>query len=243
MRIAAIVQARMGSTRLPGKVLMDLAGEPMLERCLSRVARAQYLDNVIVATSGLEADDTIRHFCSRRGWDCFSGNENDVLDRYYQAARAYAVDIVARITSDCPLIEPEIVDWVIRDFVAGFPLMDYASNTIGQRTFPRGLDVEVFSFAALERAWTEDENPAWREHVTPYMYRYPRRFNLQQISNSADCSALRWTVDTAQDLEFARRVYSEMGNDTFGWRDVLALLERKPELSRINGDVRQKTVV
>jgi spore coat polysaccharide biosynthesis protein SpsF len=243
MTTVAIVQARMGSSRLPGKVLMDLAGEPMLARCVNRIGRSSALDRVVVATSDLRADDPIRELCAARGWDCFSGSESDVLDRYYHAAKEYKADAIVRITSDCPLIEPEVADQIIETFLERFPAIDYASNTVANRTFPRGLDVEVFSFAALERAWTEDTNPGWREHVTPYIYRSPHLFKSLNVTWPTDYSRLRWTVDTAEDLEFVRRIYGEFGHDRFNWREVLALLDRQPELTRINHQVQQKAIV
>lgn len=240
-RIVAIIQARMGSTRLPGKVLMDLAGEPMLARVVKRTMRAQMLDEVVVATTVQPADEAIVRLCSERGWPCFRGSESDVLDRYYQAAKRHRADIVVRITSDCPLIEPEIVDLVVREYLEKGPL-DYVSNTLPPRTFPRGLDVEVMSFEALERAWHEDSNPAWREHVTPYIYRHPEKFALRAVVNDKDYSHMRWTVDTSEDLSFVRLIYEHFGHDDFSWRDVLALLDEHPEWLEINKRVRQAEV-
>ena len=242
MRTVAIIQARMGSTRLAGKVLLDLAGEPMLARVMHRVQRASLLDEVMIATTIHPADDAIAQLCAARGWPCARGSPEDVLDRYYQAARVSQADVVVRITSDCPLIEPEVIDQVIHEFLAHQPKADYASNVQSPRTFPRGLDTEVMRFDALARAWREDTNPAWREHVTPYIYRHPERFRLHDVVNAVDLSSLRWTVDTAQDLEFVRRIYARFGGDTFTWRDVLALLEQHPDWLEINRTVEQKVV-
>src|SRR5262249_12160461 len=172
MRTVAIVQARMGSSRLPGKVLQDLGGEPMLARVLSRLGRSRTLDEVVVATTTEPADDILERFCQERGRPCFRGSEHDVLDRYYKAATAERAAVVVRITSDCPLIEPAIVDRVVAEFQERQPGIDYASNVLPRRTYPRGLDTEVMSFAALDRAWHEDHVPASREHVTPYIYRH-----------------------------------------------------------------------
>lgn len=233
-----IVQARMGSTRLPGKVLLDIAGRPMLERVLSRLDRARSVESVLVATSVLPRDDVLAAFCAERGRPCFRGDQDDVLDRYYQAAKSVGATEIVRVTSDCPFIDPEVVDAVVEARRrAG---ADYASNTLEPRTFPRGLDVEVFTFAALERAWREDKSPAWREHVTPYLYRAPS-FRLEAVTNDADLSGCRWTVDTPEDLDFARRAYAELP-EAFGWRDVLALLARRPELAEINRHIEQKKV-
>jgi len=164
MRIVAIIQARMGSTRLPGKVLLDLAGEPVLARVVNRTQRATMLDEIVIATTTESRDEAIVELCSSRDWAYFRGSEDDVLDRYYQAAKKHHAEVVVRITSDCPLIEPEIIDLVIWKFLEEDSL-DYVSNILSPRTFPRGLDVETMTFEALKRAWQEDKNPAWREHV------------------------------------------------------------------------------
>lgn len=241
MRVVAIIQARMGSTRLPGKVMTDLGGEPVLARVVARARKARLLDEVVVATTGLEADNVIVDFCAARGWPCFRGSEEDVLDRYFRAATAFGADIVVRITSDCPLIEPEVIDLVVQRFLDGGSV-DYASNTLPPRTFPRGLDVEVMAFAALATAWREDDNPAWREHVTPYIYRHPEKFRLLSVTNEEDYSHMRWTVDTAEDLAFVRKIYEHFGAQDFAWRDVLRLLEDHPEWLEINRHVRQRQV-
>jgi spore coat polysaccharide biosynthesis protein SpsF len=242
VNVVAIIQARMGSTRLPGKVLEDLAGEPVLARCVNRTRQARTLHQVVVATTIHPADDAIVRLCAGRGWLCFRGNEEDVLDRYYQAAVAHQADVVVRITSDCPLIEPEVVDRVIRKFLDRQPGLDYAANTLPPRTFPRGLDVEVIRFDALECAWHEDQNPAWREHVTPYIYRNPERFSLCGVANDVDYSSMRWTVDTPEDLALVRCIYEHLRHDPFSWYEVLTLLEAHPEWLDMNRNVQQKVV-
>ena len=240
MRIVAIIQARMGSTRLPGKVLMELAGEPMLARCVNRTRRAQTLNEVVVATTVKPADDAIVRLCDEHNWPCFRGSEEDVLDRYYHAAIAHRADVVVRITSDCPLIEPEIVDRVVREFLDLQPEADYACNVLPRRTFPRGLDTEVMRFDVLERAWREDDNPAWREHVTLYIQCNPDLFRIHGITNEVDYSHMRWTVDIPEDLAFVRCIYDHFGHDRFSWREVLAVLEQHPEWLKINRHVQQK---
>jgi spore coat polysaccharide biosynthesis protein SpsF len=242
VKVVAIIQARMGSTRLPGKVLLDLAGEPVLARVVERVLRAQTLDRAVVATTIQPADEAIARLCAERGWPCFRGSEEDVLDRYYHAAAAHRADVVVRITSDCPLIEPEVVDRVVREFLERQPGLDYAANTLPPRTFPRGLDTEVMCFDALERAWREDKNPAWREHVTPYIYRNPGIFRLHGVINEVDLSHMRWTVDTPQDLAFVRCIYEHLSHDCFSWHQVLAALQEHPEWLEINRGVQQKGV-
>jgi spore coat polysaccharide biosynthesis protein SpsF len=241
MKIVAIIQARMGSTRLPGKVLLDLAGEPMLGRVVNRTQRATTLREVVVATTVEPDDESIVQLCAARDWPCFRGSEEDVLDRYYLAAKEYRANVVVRITSDCPLIEPEIVDLVVQEFCEKGAL-DYVSNTLPPRNFPRGLDVEVMSFEALERAWHEDKNPVWREHVTPYIYRNPEKFTLRAVVNNEDYSHMRWTVDTPEDLAFVRRVYDNFGHNHFSWHEVLVLLEGHSEWLKINQNVVQKKV-
>lgn len=243
MKVVAIIQVHMGSTRLPGKVLKDLADEPMLARVVNRTRRAQTLDEVVVATTVQRADEAIVHLCAERGWPCFRGSEEDVLDRYYRAAVAHQADVVVRITSDCPLIEPEIVDRVVHEFLERQPEVDYACNTLPRRTFPRGLDTEVMRFDVLEQAWREDDNPAWREHVTPYIQRHPDLFHIHGIVNEVDYSHMRWTVDTPQDLAFVRRIYDHFGHDRFSWREVLAALDQHPEWLEINRHVQQKVIV
>ena len=241
-RVVAIIQAHMGSTRLPGKVLLDLAGEPMLARVVNRSRRATTLQDVVVATTTRPADEAIVELCAARGWPCFRGSADDVLDRYYWAAMQHQADVVVRITSDCPLIEPEIVDRVVREFLDLQPGVDYACNLLPQRTFPQGLDTEVMRFDVLERTWHEDLNIAWREHVTPYIQRNPDLFCIHGVMNEADYSHMRWTVDIPEDLAFVRCIYDYFGHDRFSWQEVLAVLEEHPEWLEINRHVKQKVI-
>lgn len=242
MRVVAIIQARMGSTRLPGKVLMKVLDNPMLWHVVCRTRLARRVDEVVVATTTTNADQAIVSLCESEDWLYFRGSEDDVLDRYYRAALYHRADVAVRITSDCPLIDPEVIDRVIKEFVDGQPELDYVSNTLQPRTFPRGLDVEVFSFPALQKAWTEDSNPTWREHVTPYLYRHPEHFNLRSVTNAVDYSNMRWTVDTPDDLAFVRKIYEHFKNARFSWRDVLKALSKHSEWLQINRDVKQKVV-
>ena len=240
VKVVAIIQARMGSTRLPGKVLLDLAGKPMLERVVNRVGRARRIDELVVATTTQPGDDRLAEFCGARAWPFFRGSESDVLDRYYHAARKFGAQTVVRITSDCPLIEPEMIDRVVAELEDG--ASDYACNILPRRTFPRGLDVEAFTFEALERSWREDTNPAWREHVTTYIQRHPELFRIRGVLNEVDYSSHRWTVDTPEDLELVRKIYHHFGHDDFSWHDVLKLLESHPAWSKINRHIEQKKV-
>ncbi len=240
MRTVAIVQARVGSTRLPGKVLLPLAGKPMLAHVVERTERADRLDEVVVATTVSVRDEAIVDACRSRGWPVERGSEDDVLDRYYEVAQKHHAGTIVRITSDCPLTDPTIIDRAVTMFSQGG--FDYVSNTLDPRTFPRGLDVEVFSFRALERAWNEDRDPAWRDHVTPYIHRHPERFRLGRLAHDRDLSGYRWTVDTQEDFELVRRIFEHFRTNTFSWTEVLQLLATHPDWNAINRGVKQKVV-
>jgi spore coat polysaccharide biosynthesis protein SpsF len=235
----AIIQARMSSTRLPGKVLLDLAGEPMLARVVERTRRARQIDRTIVATTIEPEDEPIVELCRSRGWAVSRGSRDDVLDRYYQAALADGADPIVRITSDCPLIDPEIIDRVVDRLNGGN--FDYASNINPRRTFPRGLDVEAFSFGALSAAWSEDREATGREHVTPFLYRHPERFRIALVeSDRSETADHRWSVDTAEDYELLRRISAHLQGNHFGWLDVLELLHQHPDWCEINHHIEQK---
>jgi glutamate-1-semialdehyde aminotransferase/spore coat polysaccharide biosynthesis protein SpsF (cytidylyltransferase family)/predicted dehydrogenase len=231
----AIVQARMGSSRLPGKSLADIDGKPMLWHVVERVKRATTVDRVVVATSTEPADDAVEEMCQAHGIVCHRGSEMDVLDRFYDAARAEKAGAIVRITADCPLIDPGIIDQVVRRFERGD--VDYASNAM-VRSFPDGLDVEVFSFNVLEKAWREARKPSEREHVTPYLR--TNRFRTANVENEAVVTGeyYRWTVDETADLEFVRAVYRRLkSKERFGMSDVLDLLRQNPGLERMNSDI------
>ena len=236
----AIIQARTGSTRLPGKVLLPLLSEPVLTHVVRRVTRAKAVDKVIVATTVAPADDLIVDLARSEGWLVERGSEMDLLERYLQVAHAHAADIVVRITSDCPLIDPNVIDEVISARERSGA--DYASNGLEPRTYPRGLDVEVMTIAALEQAGREDVDPRSREHATPYIYRHPELFRLEAVRLSSDLSSHRWTLDTPEDLDLIRRLYAALGRDDFSWREALAVAEAHPEWSALNRHVRQKVV-
>jgi spore coat polysaccharide biosynthesis protein SpsF len=240
MATVAIVQARMRSTRLPGKVMLDLAGEPMLVRCMRRIQRCRLVDSVVVATTRDPADESIVELSHEHGWNCFRGSESDVLDRYYSAACVYSASVIVRITSDSPLIDPALGDRVISEFMDRQPGLDYACNFLPKRSFPRGLDIEVFKFAILEAAWKEAGDPASREHVTPYIYRNQDRFRVHGVLNDLDQSSMRWTVDTVEDLAFVNRIYGHFGHDRFSSDDVLDLLKIHPDWLGLNSSIVQK---
>jgi len=239
--ITAIVQARMGSTRLPGKVLMELCTRPLLGHVVERLHHSKRLERIVVATSASPLDDRVESFCRQEGILCYRGREDDVLDRYFMAAKSYAADPVVRVTADCPLIDPVVLDETIDAFLR--EKCDYASNTI-DRTYPDGLDVEVFSNKALEKAWHGARMASEREHVTPYIWKRPDQFRIYQVKAKRNLSSLRWTVDEPEDMDFAKKVYSRLyrpedshlcrPGKIFLMDDVLRLLEENPEIQQIN---------
>jgi glutamate-1-semialdehyde 2,1-aminomutase len=227
MKVVAIVQARMGSTRLPGKVMKRVTGRPLVELLLARLARAKEIDEIVLATSEDPANRPLVEHVRSLGYRCCVGSENDVLDRYLQAARLSKADIVVRITGDCPLIDPELTDEAIRRFRAQG--VDYLSNS-NPPTFPDGLDTEVFLASALERAASETRRAFDREHVTPYL-REPGRFRCATMRNEEDLSLLRWTVDELSDLRVVSRIFEHFApRIDFSWRDVLSLQRQQPTL-------------
>ena len=235
----------MNSSRLPGKVLKDLSGRPMLAWVVERARRAQSVDEVAVATTTDPSDDPVETWCLAQGVRFYRGSQFDVLDRYYQAARAFDAGVVVRITADCPLIDPQLIDLVLDGFFhAG---ADFAANRLPppwHRTYPIGLDTEVCTFSALERAWREAAEPFEREHVMPYLYDTQGRFKVVVVDHQPDYGDLRWTVDTPEDLELLRRVFAAFPDPlSAGWKDVLALFEREPQLAELNAGIRHKTMV
>ena len=261
MRIVAIIQSRMGSSRLPGKVLLDIAGQPMLARVVERTRQARKVDEVVVATTTDPSDDAVVALCQRRGYPYYRGSLYDVLDRYYQTAKTFGAEVIVRITADCPLIDPGVIDRTVQEFLlAG---VDFTANRLPppwRRTYPIGLDTEVCTFAALERAWREADLPHHREHVMPYLYEpatsnqqlpggsLSSTFRVLVVNHDVDgdrksLGHLRWTVDTAEDLNLIRQIYAHFpGRDDFTWLDVLELVQHNPELGQINADVQHKTL-
>jgi len=241
MKTIIIVQARMTSTRLPGKVMKPILNKPMLEYQLERLARVERTDAVIVACTTNKADAPIVELCQRLGLAVFRGSEEDVLSRYYGAAKAHRADVVVRVTSDCPLIDPQIIDAVIRCYRSAQGRYDYVSNTL-KRTYPRGMDCEVFSFRILEEVFIEATDLPDREHVTPFIYRQPQRYHLSNVPYIGDQSRHRWTVDTLEDFELIKRMMEALypTNRRFTMQDCLALLDRHPDWAVINANVEQK---
>lgn len=236
MKKVAIVQARMTSTRLPGKILMDLAGRPMLAQVLSRVRRSRELDDIVVATTVNGTDDPVVALAKACDVRWFRGSEEDVLARYTMAAREANADVVIRITADCPLIDPGEVDRVVRSLVEPPPVCDYAANIV-RRTFPRGLDAEAFFRDTLERVDRMAVSRPAREHVTQFILaEHPELFALRSVTAAADNSDLRWTVDLPEDLAMVRLLYESLHLDEreLDFPAILAHVRAHPEIARLN---------
>ncbi len=239
MRRVIVVQARMTSTRLPGKVLMDLAGRPMLTQQLRRLARCREADEIVVATTVNATDDPIVAVARAESVRWFRGSEGDVLARYVGAAREAAADVVVRVTADCPLIDPDVSGRVIEPLVGRRDRCDYASNVV-RRTFPQGLDTEAFFADALERVHRMARSAPAREHVTPFIYQErPDLFLIHSVTDAEDNSDLRWTVDEPADLELVRRLYAALGigERAVGYRELLAHARAHPEVSALNAEL------
>lgn len=243
MKTVIIVQARMGSTRLPGKVLREVDGKPLLAYELERLQRVRLADEIVVATTTGDADLQVVALCEQLGVAVTRGPEDDVLARYHAAALAHGADVVVRITADCPVIDPEVVDQTIAMYRDAGEAYDYVSNAL-EDSFPRGLDAEVFSMRALDEAFHQARAQDEREHVTPFIYRQPERYKLGNLRCEAMLAQHRWTVDTPEDFELVSRIIGALypSNPAFGLADVIALLERHPQWSGINAHVVQKTV-
>lgn len=243
MKTVVIIQARMGSSRLPGKVMKEVQGKTVLEHVVERVRQSKEIEDIIIATTIEDKDDTIVKEALRIGVKVFRGSESDVLSRYYYAAKENNADIVVRITSDCPLIDPEVVDKVICFYKENDYL--YVTNSSGdpqKATFPRGLDTEVFGFDYLEEAFLHAKAGYQREHVTPYFYEEGKEYYIYK--NPIDYSKFRWTLDTEDDWLFVREVYSNLykGKHNFYMNDIITLLENKSYIFNINKDIQQKKI-
>lgn len=229
----------MKSSRLPGKILAEIGGQPMLVQVVERVRLAKTVHQVMVATTDDPSDDPVEALCAQRGYLCWRGSQFDVLDRFYQAARLAQAGVVVRVTADCPLIDPALIDLTVRALFENGA--DFSANRLPppwKRTYPIGLDTEVCTFAALERAWREAELPHEREHVMPYLYDQPGRFKVCVVDAGQDYGHLRWTVDTPEDLAAMRALFQHLGDgQTLSWLDVLAAWQAHPELHAINAGV------
>lgn len=241
MKIGAIIQARMGSTRLTGKVMKDLEGKTVLEHVIDRVRQSKMIDEIIIATSTHDRDNVIETEALRCGVKVFRGSEEDVLSRYYYAATENGLDVVVRITSDCPLIDSKVLDEVIECYVNNdYDIVSNAGSDLSKRTYPRGLDTEVFSFNVLKNAFTNAKENYQREHVTPYIYE--NSIGVYYYKNDIDYSRNRWTLDTDEDFKLISEIYKHLyrGKHDFYLSDIVKLFEVKPELFNINAHIEQK---
>lgn len=231
--ILAVLQARVSSSRLPGKVLMPILGEAMLLRQIERVTKAKFIDKLIVATSTEPEDDSIANLCDAKEVFCYRGSLDDVLDRFYQASRIFSPEHVVRLTGDCPLADSQLIDAVIQFHLAGN--YDYSTNAL-EPTFPDGLDVEVIKYSAVEIAWNVAKLPSEREHVTLYINQQPGLFKIGIYKNDINLSHLRWTVDEPADYELVNKIYNNLypANHNFSTNDILKFLQQNPSLQESN---------
>ncbi|WKV09845.1 glycosyltransferase family protein [Thermoanaerobacterium sp. CMT5567-10] len=246
MKKVAIIQARMGSTRLPGKVMKIIMDKPVIEHVVNRVKASKEIDDIIIATTTKKEDDIIVEEAQKLNVKYYRGSENDVLSRYYYAAKENNADIVIRITSDCPVIDPKIIDDMIYKFMQLYEQdnIDYMSNTI-KRTYPRGLDVEIFTFESLEKAFIEADKSYQREHVTPYIYENPEIFKIGGFKNNIDYSSYRWTLDTIEDFKVIESIYQALYDKDrlFYFTDIISFIKEHPEISEINKNIEQKKLI
>jgi len=230
--IGCIIQARMGSTRLPGKILEKVHNDiPSFQYTINQLRFSKNIDKIVIATTELSEDDVIETFVKNQNLDCFRGNTENVLDRYYQCAKKFEFDSIVRITSDCPLIDPFITDQVIQAFID--EAYDYVSNVF-PRTFPTGLETEVIRASALELAWKNAKLPSEKEHVTPYFKNNKEKFRIKNVKNNVDLSHLRWALDYEEDLKLIREIIKKISKNPIHMKDILELFDKEPNLPQIN---------
>ncbi len=243
MKIVATIEARMTSSRLPGKILLPILGKPTLELLIERLCKVNKIEQIVIATTSNRTDDVVEDLANRLCVGCYRGSEDDVLDRVMKAAQFYNSDIIVEITGDCPLIDPIVIDCLIEIFLNNF--FDYVSNTLKQ-TYPNGLDVQIFSLKTLEEVSRLTDDPTDHEHVSLYIYEHPERYSLynQESGLPEKYWDLRLTVDTIEDFELIRSIYEELypTNPDFLLDDILELLDKRPELIDINKHIKQKMV-
>jgi len=241
MKVVIINQARMTSTRLPKKVLKQVLGKSLLEYQIERLQRVKLADQIVMATTINDTDQPIIDLCDRLSIACYRGSEDDVLSRYHGAAIEHQADVVVRVTSDCPVIDPQVIDQVIQYYMDDYPKYDYVSNCLG-RTYPRGMDTEVFSFKSLDEAFHQATAQDDREHVTPFIHVQSDKYSLGQVNYFKNYSEHRWTVDTVEDFELIKRIFESLYplKPKFLLQDCLELLSQNPEWSMINRHIEQK---
>ena len=237
--ITAIIQARMGSTRFPGKVLKEILGKSILWHLISRIEKAKLITEIVIATTKNDIDQPFLKFAEENGIKSYAGSEEDVLDRYYQAAKKFSADPIVRITADCPLMDPEVIDSVVQFYLDN--KYDYVANTLEPTTFPDGMDVEVFSFKNLEKIWKEAILPSQREHVTFYFWQNPGKFSVGRYDLPEDMSKYRLTLDYPEDLTLIRIIFRELypQNNQFDLDDIIQFLRDNPKLLKINSHLKR----
>ena len=243
LRVVILVQARMGSSRLRGKVLKEVMDKPLLHYLIERLQRVELKEEIVITTTVNVEDEKIVDFCRFEKIPIFRGQSEDVLDRFYYAAQTFKADVIVRITADCPLSDPLIIDQVIKTYLDNYPKYDYVSNSHMGRSYPVGMDVEVFSFKALEEAFHEATLPEEREHVTPFIYRRPTRYHKKLISHQPDLSNFRLTVDTIEDFELINKLLEDIypKKPNFTMDDIIHILQfDHPEWVKINCAVKQR---
>lgn len=236
-KIIAIIQARTGSTRLNNKIFLDLKGKSLLWHIINRIKNSKNIEDIIIATTVNKNDDEIMKFAMQNNMKYFRGSEENVLDRFYQTAKKYKIDdIIIRITADDPFKDPRVIDKAVCIFLR--ENYDYVSNTI-KPTYPEGIDIEVFSFSALEKAWEEADGKSDKEHVTSYIWKNPNKFKTYNFEYKEDLSYLRWTIDYEEDYLFVKEIYENlyMEGKIFYMEDILTLLNKEPKLNKINQNV------
>lgn len=243
MKIVAIIQARMTSTRLPGKIMKKILDKTLLEYQLERVSRSRLIDEIVVATTVNKTDDVIVDLCKNLNYSFYRGSEDNVLSRYYEAAKHSKANVIVRLTSDCPLIDPDMIDQVIETFIQKQGNIDYVSNTL-VRSYPRGMDTEVFSESALYKAYTNAKDISAKEHVTSYIYSNPKEFKLANLECVPDLSAHRWTVDTEEDFELIKRIIENLYpvKEEFTFQDCVKLVQENPRWTLLNSHIEQKKI-
>lgn len=239
--VLMIVQARMTSTRLPGKILREVLGKPLLEHQIERLLRVKLASSLVIATTTNDTDQPVEDLCLRLGVKCFRGSEEDVLARFYGAAFENEADVVVRLTGDCPVIDPLVIDKVIAFYLENTDCFDYVSNVF-PRTYPRGMDTEVFPFRAIKEAYNKAQTREQREHVTPFIHQQPERYKIGNVIYNRDTSLHRWTVDTPEDFELIKRIIENLYpvKPDYTMEDILNLFELNPDWQSINAHIEQK---
>ena len=243
MTVTAIIQARMGSTRLPGKILKEVNGNPLLLHQINRLKHSKLIDQLVIATTTEKQDNIIEEFCKKHSVSFYRGSENDVLARYYEASEKFGGDVIVRLTSDCPNIDSVVVDATIQNYLENTDGYDYVSNTI-ERSYPRGLDTEVFSKKTLNAAYQKATLSRDREHVTSYIYTHPEQFHIGSYKGNVNYSEYRWTVDTKEDYQLVRNILENFNGreEAFSLEEAILLMKENPQWFDINAHIEQKKI-